>query len=66
MNNKTKEHIKYIFETNLDKIDKTKLSQNKGLSALFLLYKTKLTHQEISEKYGDNLQFNNINTFILL
>jgi 5-methylcytosine-specific restriction protein B len=62
MNKKTKEHIKYIFETNLDNIDKTKLSQNKGLSALCLLYKSKLSHQEISEKYGDNVQFNNINT----
>jgi 5-methylcytosine-specific restriction protein B len=62
MNNKTKEHIKYIFDTNLDNIDKTKLSQNKGLSALCLLYKSKLSQQEISEKYGDNVQFNNITT----
>ena len=46
----SKELIKYIFETNLDKIEKSKLAQNKGLSALCLLYKTKMTAQELTLK----------------
>jgi hypothetical protein len=62
LNEKTKEHIKYIFETNLDEIEKSILSNNKGLSALCLLYKTKLSHQELSEKFGESVQFNNIST----
>lgn len=57
-----KELIKYIFNTNLENIEKSILAQNKGLSALCLLYKTKMTHQELSEIFGDNVQFNNIST----
>jgi len=59
---KPKDLIKYIFETSIDKIEKSILAQNKGLSALCLLYKTKMSHQELSEIFGDNVQFNNIST----
>lgn len=62
MNNKTKDLIKYIFETDLHQIDKNILAKNKGLSGLCLLYKTKLPYQEISEIFGENVQFNNIST----
>ncbi len=62
MNSKTQNHIKYIFETNLEEIDSNILATNKGLSGLCLLYKTKLTHQELSGMFGENVQFNNIST----
>jgi 5-methylcytosine-specific restriction endonuclease McrBC GTP-binding regulatory subunit McrB len=62
MNDNTKEHIKYIFNTELDQLDKTKLAQNKGLSALCLLFKTNITQGKLVEKFGDSVQFNNINT----
>jgi hypothetical protein len=56
------ELIKYIFETEINQINGDILSQNKGLSGLCLLYKTSLTYQELSEKFGNNVQFGNINT----
>jgi 5-methylcytosine-specific restriction protein B len=59
---KPKELIKYIFETNIENIQKSFLAQNKGLSALCLLYKTKMSHQELTEIFGDSVQFNNIST----
>lgn len=62
INTKTKEHIKYIFETNIDQIVAKKLGENKGLSALCLLYKTKLSQRELAEKFGENINFNNIST----
>ena len=62
MNSKTQNHIKYIFETDLDKIDKDILTTNKGLSALCLLYKTELSQQQLSDIFGESVQFNNINT----
>lgn len=59
---KPKELIKYIFETNIENIEKSILAQNKGLSALCLLYKTKLSNQELSDRFGESVQFNNIST----
>lgn len=62
MTDKAQKLIKYIFETEIDKIESSRLSENKGLSALCLLYKTDLSPDELSKKYGVNIQFNNINT----
>lgn len=56
------ELIKYIFETDFDLIEEEILKQNKGLSGLCLLYKTSLSYQELTEKFGNNVQFGNINT----
>ncbi|MCL9770406.1 AAA family ATPase [Flavobacterium sp. HXWNR69] len=62
MTDRAQKLIKYIFETEIDKIEGSRLSENKGLSALCLLYKTDLNPEELSKKYGVNIQFNNINT----
>lgn len=56
------ELIKYIFETDFNLIEDEILKQNKGLSGLCLLYKTSLSYQELTEKFGNNVQFGNINT----
>lgn len=56
------ELIKYIFETDFNLIEDGILKQNKGLSGLCLLYKTSLSYQELTEKFGNNVQFGNINT----
>lgn len=62
MNNKTQNHIRYIFENDVDNLDFEKLKENKGLSALCLLYKTSETPSQLTEKFGDSIQFNNITT----
>jgi hypothetical protein len=59
---KQKDLIKYIFLTDIDSIDKSILSTNKGLSGLCLLYKTSLTIKELTEIFGNNVQFGNIST----
>ena len=60
---KPKELIKYIFTTDIEYIQPSSLAQNKGLSALCLLYKTKKSQQELTEIFGDSVvQFNNIST----
>jgi hypothetical protein len=56
------ELIKYIFETDINLIEDEILKQNKGLSGLCLLYKTSLSYQELTELFGNNVQFGNINT----
>lgn len=56
------ELVKYIFDTNNEEIDGEILSQNKGLSALCLLYKTSLNQQELTQIFGKNIQLNNIST----
>ena len=38
MNTKQKELIKYIFDTEYKEIDKNTIAENKGLSALCLIY----------------------------
>jgi hypothetical protein len=55
------EHIRYIFNTELEKIDKKRLAENKGLSALCLLYKTTFS-KELSKNFGDNINLGNITT----
>jgi 5-methylcytosine-specific restriction protein B len=62
MNLRSKDHIKYIFDNDLESLDKNRLAENKGLSALCLLYKSTLSPQQLSQKFGDSIQFNNIST----
>jgi hypothetical protein len=61
--NKTISELKFLNNfTNIDNIDKSLLLYNKGLSALCLLYKTKMSQQQLTEKFGESVQFNNIST----
>jgi 5-methylcytosine-specific restriction protein B len=62
MTNSNKDLIKYIFETDLGKLDKALLSQNKGLSALCLLYKCQLDQNELNKTFEDNINLGNITT----
>lgn len=62
MTDKAQKLIKYIFETKFEKIEGSKLAENKGLSALCLLYKTDLSVEDLNKKYDNNIQFNNIST----
>jgi 5-methylcytosine-specific restriction protein B len=62
MNAKSKDLIKYIFDTDLEYLDRNLLSENKGLSALCLFYKSTLDQHKLTEKFGDSINFGNITT----
>jgi len=62
MNKTTADLVKYIFDTDLELLDRQRLIANKGVSGLCLLYKTNMSVHDLKQTFGDNIQLNNIST----